>query len=122
LCHDLPLDPELAARRKERNERRNALALTLRQRWPDLFTGPSAPWAVGMHRQIVETLGCDEKDLRAVLSGWSQTPRYQKTLLAEGAQRRNLDGSAAGEVTSDQRERAASRLAQLKAAKTRDGK
>jgi hypothetical protein len=111
-----PLDPAVVSRRKERNERRNTLTLTLRQRWPDLFTGPTAvPWAIGMHNQIVEALGCDVKDLRTVLSGWSQTPRYQKALLAEGTMRRNLDGSAAGEVTQDQREHAVERLAQLKA-------
>jgi hypothetical protein len=76
-ARDLSFDPAAVSRRRERIERRNALTLTLRQRWPDLFTGPTAvPWAIGMHNQIVEALGCDVKDLRAVLSGWSQTPRY----------------------------------------------
>jgi hypothetical protein len=70
---DLPFDPELAARRKERNERRNTLALVLRQRWPELFTTPFTPWAIGMHNQILEALECDLKDLRAVLSGWSHS-------------------------------------------------
>jgi hypothetical protein len=113
---DLPVDPELAARRKERNERRNALALTLRARWPDLFTGPFTPWAVGIHHQIVAALECDVKDLRVALSGWSGSLAYQKALLAEGAQRRNLDGSVADLVTQDQRDHAVERLAQVKAA------
>jgi hypothetical protein len=117
-----PLDPEAVARRKERNERRNALALTLRQRWPDLFTRPSVtPWAIGMHHQIVEMLGCAEKDLRAVLAFWSSSPSYQKALAA-GVMRRNLDGSEAGEPTLEERAWAAGRLAQMKAAqRERDG-
>jgi hypothetical protein len=98
-----PLDPEIAARRKERSERHNALAFTLRRRWPDLFTGPPVPWAIGMHRQIIAVLGCGEKDLRTVLSVWSQSPR------------RNLDGSEAGEPTPEERARAVAWLAELKA-------
>jgi sRNA-binding protein len=48
---------------------------------------------------------------------------YQTALLAEGARRRNLDGTEAGEVTPDQRELARERLTQMKAAKQgRDGK
>jgi sRNA-binding protein len=70
-----------------------------------------------MHDQILEELGCAEKDLRAVLSLWSRTPAYQKALIVEGARRRNLDGSEAGEVTPEQRGFALEKLAQAKAAK-----
>jgi hypothetical protein len=109
------LDPELVARRKERDERQNALFLKLRAISPALFTAiPPPPMAIGMHNQILERLGCDVKDLRAVLSRWSRSPRYLKA-LASGVMRVNLDGSEAGKPTRTERDRAVERLAELKA-------
>jgi hypothetical protein len=117
-----PLDPELAARRKERNEARNALFLKLREVSPVLFAAiPPPPMAIGIHDVIVERLGLDPEgktDLRVVLGHHVHRIVYQKQLAAEGAVRLDVDGMPAGEVTPDQREHAIERLAQMKAKRT----
>jgi hypothetical protein len=122
-------DPELAARRKERNERRNALFMRLREIAPTLFvTIPPPPMAIGVYDVIVARLGLDAEaahDLRVMLGHHTHRVAYQKRLAA-GAVRLDLDGMPAGEVTEEQRQIAAKKLDRLKAkaeaAKARDGK
>lgn len=128
---DEPPDPEYEAYRRARIESRNALFMKLRQLSPALFAEKKpVPLAIGIDLAIIERLGLDaaaEKergsDLRVILSQYVNRFRYQKALSREGAVRVDLDGMPAGEVTPEQRERAAKKVEKFKAkaAKARDG-
>ena len=105
--------------------------MKLRQLSPALFAEKKpVPLAIGIDLAIIERLGLDaaaEKergsDLRVILSQYVNRFRYQKALSREGAVRVDLDGMPAGEVTPEQRERAAKKVEKFKAkaAKARDG-
>ena len=67
------------------------------------------PLAIGIHRQLAETLS--PKPSRRTLTGALQIQvdrrEYQAALAAPGSVRHNLDGSSAGDVSPEHRARAA---------------
>jgi sRNA-binding protein len=81
--------------------------------FPETFSTPPVPLAVGIRRQIVE-VACDDvftwEDVAAVLRLWTRRQDYIEA-IARGEPRRNLDGSLAGEPHEQHRQFAAKKLA-----------
>ena len=67
------------------------------------------PLAIGIHRQIREALSPvpSLRTVRAALNLHTRGTDYQAALAAPGSIRHNLDGSLAGDVSSEHRARAA---------------
>jgi sRNA-binding protein len=108
--------------------------MRLRRLAPALFAGLPVPMMTGIFEQIVERLGLDAdaenargSDLRVVLGQHTARYSYQKA-LRDGTERFGIDAQVAGEVTPEQRDRAAKKVEKLKAkakakaAKARNGK
>lgn len=89
---------------KYRRDKRTSLGLaTLRRRWPELFTTP-VPLAVGVRPQIrVAMPEMPSAQLSDVMQFWTRGSSYLQAIAA-GVERRNLDGSPAGEPDERQRE------------------
>jgi sRNA-binding protein len=77
---------------------------------PDLWNAARpVPLAIGIHKQlypVAERLQMSRSSLRRFLSRWTGASAYQQALSQPGASRFNLDGSVAGEVSSQHGERA----------------
>lgn len=68
------------------------------------------PLALGIHKTLLERMPELSKDqVRTALRIHTASTRYLK-VLAQGKERYDLDGNAAGEVTEEQREQAAGQL------------
>lgn len=93
---------------KKKPVRRNALLDTLRERFAVFRDG--VPLAIGIHKAIRELMPeVDNAALRTALRLHTTSTGYLKS-LAQGSQRFDLGGSAAGEATAEQREQAATEL------------
>jgi hypothetical protein len=64
----------------------------LRERWPAAFNDQRLPLALGVHEQLGLPWG-DQ-----VLASWTRHPTYLRNVLAEGAQRIDLQGKAVSTV------------------------
>ena len=68
------------------------------------------PLAIGIHKAIVERLpDTDKAQLKTVMKAHTASTRYLKA-LSQGTARFDLDGTAAGEITAEQREQATAAL------------
>ena len=81
---------------------------------PDLWNPETpVPLAIGIHKQlypIAERMDVSRRSLRKFLSRWTSSRAYQRALSEPGAQRVNLDGSPAGEVTGQHSDSARQRV------------
>jgi len=90
-----------------------------RRRWPAAFTRP-VPLAVGISRQIKTALQAEGKAIERnaigiVIHRWTMQSAYLRA-MAQGAVRRNLDGSEAG-IPDDAARQDAQKLLQERAAR-----
>jgi hypothetical protein len=112
-----PAGPSDSAAR-ERQERRSALYLRLRELSPALFAGLPAPMMCGIRAEIIRRLELDDdRDLAALRSILRQAvarPGYQKALAAEGAMRLDLDDEPVEQVSGEHRARAQGAVDKLK--------
>jgi ProP effector len=70
----------------------------------------TAPLAIGIDKQVIAAWPeVEKKFLRMALRSHTQSTRYLKA-MEKAAQRLNLDGSAAAEVTAEQRDHASGLL------------
>ena len=94
-----------------------ALAATLCERWPALFTEPLRPLAVGTCERIEAALGLDDagrRALRDILARHTNRAAYHQGVI-EGRERIGLDGSDAGAPESRHIEHAREALAEMAA-------
>ncbi len=85
-----------------------ALIKDLESRFP-VFKD-AAPLAIGIDKQVITALPeIEKKILRMALRSHTQSTRYLKS-MEKGTQRLNLDGTAADEVTDEQRTHASDLL------------
>jgi sRNA-binding protein len=85
------------------------------ERWPDLFNVKKpVPLAIGIHAALLEAMpDITEQQLRCVLVGWCNHPRYL-TKLTAGADRHGLE-DIQGTVTEEAENRAVEQLKTLQA-------
>ena len=98
--------------------RRAEVRDVLAARYPAVFSNgrPGVPLKVGIHLDIAAAVPLfDAHRIHRFLACWTRHPIYRKALSA-GATRRALDGSPAGQVTSEQAEHAKIALAEAQAA------
>lgn len=95
------------------------LPLVLREQSAEVWNPEQPqPLAVGIHQQIIELVepkGVSRTAVRRFLKNWTSTVAYQEAMSRPQAARRNIDGSAAGEVSEKHRRRAERRVELLKA-------
>ena len=79
--------------------------------FPEVFSLPAVPLAIGIHNQILAVAGdsIDPDELGAFMRYWTTCWSY-RTAVWRGVPRRNLDGSPAGVPTIEQRNDAARQL------------
>ncbi len=85
---------------------------TLRERFPEAFRQPPVPLPENILQTAHEALANQhsKKSVRRALAHWCSRTDYLRAVVAEQAQRVNLDGSDAGPVPDIQREAALRRL------------
>ena len=83
---------------------------------------PHLPLKVGIADDLAECcLALSKRERRLILRAYTGRLMYLRALVA-GASRIDLDGNACGEVTADQAEHAAARLAEILAARAGSGR
>ncbi len=97
-------------------ERANAFIELLAERWPAVFSIYEVrrrPLKLGIHLDILAALdgAVTPKELKFGLSRYCNNAGYLRACCREGATRVDLDGNAAGAVSSDDAKRAVERLA-----------
>jgi sRNA-binding protein len=101
----------IAQRRKQERIAREHLWPRLSEVFPEVFSLPAVPLAIGIHNQILDVAGdsIDPRELSTFLRYWVSRWAYLRAMW-RGEPRRNLDGSVAGSPTIEQRNDAARRL------------
>jgi sRNA-binding protein len=101
----------IAQRREQDRIAREHLWPLLNKVFPEVFSLPAVPLAIGIHNQILDVAGdsIDTTELGAFMRYWVSRWSYL-TAVWRGEPRRNLDGSVAGSPTIEQRNNAARRL------------
>jgi hypothetical protein len=103
---------------KEAAERRvvvrDAHIAALRAQFPTVFDADEPrPLAIGIRQPVREALGMPSKtQVNYLLTWWTQRPAYLAALVA-GGPRYSLDDAEAGEITEDQKARAATQLGEV---------
>jgi ProP effector len=75
------------------------LKALVRARWPEAFSDPPKPLAIGIDRAIARELGLGSarrKRLRGFFRRWCNHDRYLEAVAAPGAMRVGLDGNPVG--------------------------
>ena len=101
----------IAQRREQERIAREHLWPLLSEVFPEVFSLPAVPLAIGIHNQILAVAGdsIDPDELGAFMRYWTTCWSY-RTAVWRGVPRRNLDGSPAGVPTIEQRNDAARQL------------
>jgi sRNA-binding protein len=101
----------IAQRREQQRIARDHLWPLLSKVFPEVFSLPAVPLAIGIHKQILDIAGdsIDATELGAFMRYWVRRWSYLMAVW-RGEPRRNLDGSVAGSPTIDQRNDAARKL------------
>jgi sRNA-binding protein len=101
----------IAQRREQQRIARDHLWPLLSKVFPEVFSLPAVPLAIGIHNQILDIAGdsIDATELGAFMRYWVRRWSYLMAVW-RGEPRRNLDGSVAGSPTIDQRNDAARKL------------
>ena len=100
-----------AQRREQQRIARDHLWPLLSKVFPEVFSLPAVPLAIGIHNQILDVTGdsIDPRELSIFLRYWVRRWAYLQAVW-RGEPRRNLDGSVAGSPTIEQRNDAARKL------------
>ena len=100
-----------AALREQQRLAHDRLWPILVEVFPDAFSLPTRPLAIGIHRQILDIAGdsIDPAELGAFMRYWTMRQPYRLAVW-RGEPRRNLDGSEAGAPTIEQRNAAGREL------------
>jgi sRNA-binding protein len=96
----------------------NWVTITLIKRWPDVFSTPPRPLAIGIHHAIRAATNNPPQTIALALHDWTTRTSYRAALVA-GGPRYDLDGMAVGEVSAEQRATAAVLLAKRNGARRR---
>jgi sRNA-binding protein len=115
------LTPAQAARRQQREqreanaaraERLNRLAHDLVARYPQTFTDPPVPLAIGVDKPLIAALAgiWSAKAVRHFLRFWAGRPAYVAAIAA-GEPRCDLDGTPTTAPTEREREHATAAMA-----------
>jgi sRNA-binding protein len=101
----------IAQCREQQRIARDHLWPLLSKVFPEVFSLPAVPLAIGIHKQILDIAGdsIDATELGAFMRYWVRRWSYLMAVW-RGEPRRNLDGSVAGSPTIDQRNDAARKL------------
>ena len=101
----------IAQCREQQRIARDHLWPLLSKVFPEVFSLPAVPLAIGIHNQILDIAGdsIDATELGAFMRYWVRRWSYLMAVW-RGEPRRNLDGSVAGSPTIDQRNDAGRKL------------
>src|ERR1700761_6449280 len=101
----------IAQCREQQRIARDHLWPLLSKVFPEVFSLPAVPLAIGIHKQILDIAGdsIDATDVGAFMRYWVRRWSYLMAVW-RGEPRRNLDGSVAGSPTIDQRNDAGRKL------------
>ena len=108
---DTPSEQEISKKPKHKlllpPEKVDELLQYLRQTYPKCFTLPHSPLAIAIHRQLLEQESAKENSplsktlIAKILRIYTCHYKYKKSLIV-GANRVNLDGTIASQVTENQ--------------------